>query len=305
MFYAEYNFRLFLLLLFRKADIFLANDLDTLPANYFVSRIKDKILVYDSHEYFTEVPELIGRKRVRDTWLWIEKHTVPKLKNTYTVCDSLAREYLKKYNSDFKVIRNVPSKKGAVNTGNKMELPENKKVIIYQGALNVGRGIETVISSMKYLHDVIFLIAGQGDITEDLKLHTKNEGVENKVIFTGRVPFEQLASLTKQADLGISLEEDLGLNYYYSLPNKIFDYIYEHVPVLASDFPEQKKIVEGYKVGICTLERDPEKLSEIIRQMLYDEVKRKEWKQNCVIASEELCWEKEEEILQKVFENLK
>jgi glycosyltransferase involved in cell wall biosynthesis len=304
LFYAEYNFRLFLFLLFRKADIFLANDLDALPANYIVSKLKGKVLVYDSHEYFTEVPELIGRRRVRNTWLWLEKRMVPKITHAYTVCESLANEYKSKYGVAFQVVRNVPSIKTKTESGLPISLPENKKIIIYQGALNVGRGIEAVISSMKFLSDLVFVIVGEGDITDKLKLLARSEGVEERVIFAGRIPFEQLSAITKNADLGISLEENLGLNYYYSLPNKIFDYIHAQVPVLASDLPEQKKIVEGFNVGKCTLEKDPAKLAEIIHQMMNDEEKRKEWKYNLAKATQELCWEKEEKTLQKIFENL-
>ena len=73
LFYAAYNFRLFCLLLFRKVDILLSNDLDTLPANYMISKLRNKTLIYDSHEYFTEVPELISRPRTRSFWLKLEK----------------------------------------------------------------------------------------------------------------------------------------------------------------------------------------------------------------------------------------
>ena len=305
LFYAEYNFRLFFYLLFKKTDILLSNDLDTLTANYIVSKIKRNELVYDSHEYFTEVPELIHRKGVRSIWLWIEKHTVPGIKKKYTVCQSLADEYYKKYNTKFHVIRNVPLKINKECIPSKIEIPEDKKIIIYQGALNVGRGIETVIHAMRFLSGVSFIIVGEGDISNKLKEIVKIEKLENSVIFLGRVPFEELRSITEKADLGISLEENMGLNYFYSLPNKIFDYIHAGVPVISTDFPEQKKIVEDFHVGISTREKDPQSLAEIIKDMLFNEEKSKEWKLNLTKASEELCWEKEEKILLEMFESAK
>ena len=108
LFYAEFNFRLFLFLLFSKSDVLLSNDLDTLTANFLVSKLKKKPLVYDSHEYFTEVPELINRPKVQRVWEWLESKIVPKIKHAYTVCDSIANVYKKKYGVSFKVVRNIP-----------------------------------------------------------------------------------------------------------------------------------------------------------------------------------------------------
>lgn len=304
LFYAEYNFRLFFFLLFVRVDIMLSNDLDTLYANYLASKFRNKKLVYDSHEYFTEVPELIGRKRTQNIWKKIERRIVPKIKNAYTVCESLANIYNEKYKVSFKVVRNVPLKIVESFSTIDLAILNSKKVILYQGALNIGRGIEKMISAMKYLENSVFVIIGSGDITENLKLLVEKEGVAGKVIFLGRIPFEKLSAYTKLADIGISLEENRGLNYYYSLPNKIFDYIQAGVPVIVSDFPEMKRIIEDYKVGICISENDPEKLAVIIKEILTDEFLQKEWKCNLFKAAEDLCWEKEEKILKKIYEEI-
>jgi glycosyltransferase involved in cell wall biosynthesis len=304
LFYAEYNFRLFFLLLFSRADIYLANDLDTLYANYLASKIRGKVLVYDSHEYFTEVPELIGRNFVRNFWLRIEKRIIPKLKYAYTVCQSLSDEYYKKYNVKFSVLRNVPFKLDKTICTNKKIFPVDKKIIIYQGALNIGRGIESVIKSIKFLENVNFVIIGDGDIREQLKDLVMSENVSEQVFFTGKIPLEELTEYTVSAHLGISLEENMGLNYFYSLPNKIFDYIQAGIPVLASDFPEMKRIIESYNVGVCTLERDPKKLAEIIKSMLFDESVRDIWKKNTIKAAAELCWENEEKVFKDIIKNI-
>ena len=108
LFYACYNMRLILLLLFTSFDLLLANDLDTLPANFLVSRLKNKPLVYDSHEYFTEVPELVSRHKVRCVWEWLERKMVPKLKYAYTVSGSIAETYTNKYGVEFRTVRNCP-----------------------------------------------------------------------------------------------------------------------------------------------------------------------------------------------------
>ena len=108
LFYAAYNFRLYLFLLFSNFDILLSNDLDTLPANFIASKVKNKPLVYDSHEYFTEVPELINRPRVKKVWEWLEKKMIPNIKTAFTVCNSIAKIYEAKYGTPFKVVRNLP-----------------------------------------------------------------------------------------------------------------------------------------------------------------------------------------------------
>ncbi len=297
LFYAEYNFRLFLFLLFAKFDILLSNDLDTLTANFIVSKIKNKPLVYDSHEYFTEVPELINRPKVQHIWEWLEHKMVPKIKYTYTVCESIAEIYNKKYGTGFKVVRNIPNEKFISEA--KKEKPE--KTVIYQGAVNIGRGLEQAIRAIKKVEGAKLIIAGDGDIKSDLESLVKRENLENKVEFTGRLTIEELAELTPQADLGLSIEEDLGLNYRFALPNKLFDYIQAQVPVLVSNLPEMAAIVNKYKVGEITNSLQPEVLAGKIESALLNSEKREVWKNNLKIAAKELTWENEEKVLVKIF----
>lgn len=301
MFYAEYNLRLFFYLLKSKSGVFVSNDLDTLPANYLASRIKRKPLVYDSHEYFTEVPELIGHSFVKAVWTVLEKLLVPKVDAAYTVCDSIAEAYRDLYNIDFKVVRNLP----ACSKHEKPEIPEKKseqpKIILYQGALNMGRGVEAAIRTMQFLDGAELWLAGDGDLTAQLKQKVDELKLKDKVKFLGRMPLQQLQEITRQADLGISLEEDLGLNYRFALPNKLFDYIQAGVPVLVSNLPEMKRIVEHYQIGIIADTHQRKELAEIIKTALFDQERRTIWKQNLVKASKELCWENEEEVLRQVY----
>ena len=301
MFYFEYNLRLFFHLLKSKVDVFVSNDLDTLPANYLASRIKRKPLVYDSHEYFTEVPELIGRSVTKAIWTRLEKLLVPKVDAAYTVCDSIAEVYHDLYNVDFKVVRNLP----VCSQLEKMEYQEEKqsrpKVILYQGALNLGRGIEAAIRSMQYLDGAELWLAGDGDLTYQLKELVAELKVDDKVKFLGRLPLHQLHKVTLQADLGISLEEDLGLNYRFALPNKLFDYIQAGVPVLVSNLPEMRHIVEHYQIGIIAETHQRKELAQLMKTALFDQEKRLVWKQNLPRAAAELCWENEEKVLQDIY----
>jgi len=247
LFYAEYNLRLFFFLLFKKAPILLANDLDTLLPNFLVSKLKNTKLIYDSHELFTEVPELIHRPKTQKIWLRIEKYILPKLKNTYTVCQSIANYYDKKYQTIFKVVRNIPVL--TQNPKPKTQINQRPKTIIYQGAINMGRGIELMIETMQYLDNYKFIIVGDGEITNQIKEIIIKKGLQNKVVMLGKKTPSELKKITPTADLGISIEEDLGLNYHYALPNKIFDYIHAEIPILVSNLPEMKQIVLDYQFG--------------------------------------------------------
>jgi len=299
LFYFEYNVRLFCCLLFLKIDVFVANDLDTLPANYLVSRIRRKPLVYDSHEYFTEVPELVNRTRVKAIWTRIEKALVPKVDAAYTVCESIAEVYRAKYGIDFKVVRNLPVRATTENIGERNS--NSPKIILYQGALNLGRGLEDTIKTMQFIDGAELWLAGDGDLTQKLKELALTLKLESKVKFLGRLPLQELNDVTRKADLGISLEEDLGLNYRFALPNKLFDYIQAGVPVLVSDLPEMRRVVEEYGVGeICTFSGE-KGLSARIKEALFDQEKRKKWYRNLPNAASVLVWQNEEMILREIF----
>ncbi len=293
LFYACFNLRLFFTLLFsRRPVLMIANDLDTLPAVFFAGRLRRIPLIYDSHELFTQVPELIHRKRVQRIWKGIEGFLLPRIRNAVTVSYPIAEIYRRLYGVRFRVVRNVPRRIEKPVPKSAVSEYTGKQLIIYQGALNMGRGLELMIETMKFLDNVNLLIVGNGDIEKDLKAMVEKEGLTQKIHFKGRLTPNDLAPLTAGCDLGISLEEDLGLNYRYALPNKLFDYIQARIPVLCSALPEMARIVETYGVGVATRERNPEQLAAVIRYML-KERSTGGWMEALDMAAEVLCWEEE------------
>lgn len=294
-FYAEYNLRLFFLLLSTKADIFFSIDTDTLLANYTASLFKSKKLIFDAHELFPEVPELSNRKTVKSIWEFIEATIFPRLNFSYTVCESISNYYFEKYGIKMEVVRNVPYLNQAQD---KKIYYEGKKILLYQGALNVGRGLEWIIDSLPYLENVILYIIGDGDIKQELENKVNSLDLSDKVVFHGKVAAEELSEYTSSADLGLCMLEQRGLSYYYSLPNRIFDYMHAGVAILSSPFPEIKKIVEKYNTGFLTSETNPVKLAEFIKNILNNPPDTTHFKQ----LSTEFCWEKEERIILKIVE---
>jgi len=301
LFYAFFNIRLFFYLLFHRFDAVTANDLDTLTACYLACRIKRIPLLYDSHEYFTGLPELVDRPFVRNVWKLIERMFLPRIRFSSTVCGPVAELYFQQYGVHMEVIRNVPWYRPSVTA----ERESKVRTIIYQGSINVGRGIENVIRALPFLPEVRFVIAGDGYQRREIERLVQAEGLTRQVQFAGRLLPDELYRQTLQADVGVSLEERIGDNYYFALPNKLFDYIQARIPVLVSAFPAMKEIVDTYGIGLTTESQAPEHLASLFQQMLYNEALRREWKVNLEKAAHDLCWEKEREKLLKLYRQAK
>lgn len=296
LFYACFNFRLFWFLLFRSSSILVANDLDTLLPNYLVSKLKRTKLVYDSHEYFTEVPELISRPKVKAVWERIERFVFPKLSYVSTVNHSIAQKYREKYGVSLKVIRNVSPRWNptVIQSKKSLGIPEGKHVLIIQGAgLNVDRGVEEAIRMMPFLENTVLIIVGDGDIIPEMKQLVEREHWHELVLFFGKRPYQELLQFTQQADLGLSFDQPTNPNYLFSLPNKIFDYIHTSTPIICSNLVEVSKLVKSYAVGEIVTNFEPKQLAKQIQTILNNEELMKSWKTNCKIAADKENWEVE------------
>ena len=304
LFYANLNIRLFFYLLFLKYDRIQANDLDTLLPAYLISRLRKKPLVYDTHEIFTEVPEIQGRW-VKNVWIFIENSIFPKLKYVITVNQSIADFYQQKFKRiDIKVIRNIPEKQSIEKTQSRkdLELPTDQFVLIVQGAgINVDRGTEEVLLSLKYLSEVILLIVGSGDAVPELKKMAVTEQLEDRVIFIPRLPYEQMMQYTMNSDLGISVDKPTSLNYEFSLPNKIFDYIRAGIPMLVSDLVEVAAVIKEYKIGRIIEKVEPMEIADAVKKFQDDSDSSDQLKENLKTASINLIWENDAKVLKEFY----
>ena len=304
-FYAAYNFRLFFYLFFRRADLLVANDLDTLAANYLASKFKfNARLVYDSHEYFTQVPELIHRPKTQKIWERIERFIFPRLKTVYTVNQSIAEIYSKKYGKDVQVVRNIsPSwSPKSIPTRKELGLPEHQFLVILQGAgINIDRGAEEAVEAMKLLTDVTLLFVGSGDVIEQLQEKVKTEQLEQRVLFFGKRPYDEMMAFTHHADLGLTLDKPTSDNYRYSLPNKVFDYIHAGTPIIGTDLVEVAHVITTHQVGTVLADLTPEALANAIRHYQEHPDFLLTQKANCRVAATSENWEKEQEVLKKIY----
>lgn len=309
LFYAEYNIRLFLFLLFHRSGLIVSNDLDTLAACWTAARLKGNDLVYDTHEYYCGTPELVNRPFVRKFWHRIEKRIFPKLKNVITVNKSIARLYEQEYKRKVHVVRNIPMKNHQMTTPSRKELgmPENKTIFLFQGAgINIDRGVEELIEAMPFTDpDIVLYIIGAGDVIDQLKMRVSKLKLQHKVIFIPKVPFEQLMQYTQLADFGLTVDKDTNINYRFSLPNKLFDYIHAGIPVIASRLPEIESVIKHYNIGTFIENHDPHHLAKIMNTASQDSRQINIWKHNLKKASEELTWEHESATLKTIYEPFK
>jgi len=300
-FYLTLNLRIFLFLLVRKVDLIYANDLDTLAPCYFVSKIKNTRLIYDTHELFTEVPELTSRPKIQNIWLKIESTIFPKLKQVITVNDSIAKIYMQKYNVAVTSVRNVPiyDREDVIRNARKeLNLRDEDFILIIQGSgLNKDRGIEEAISAMQYCTDCVLLLVGDGDVIPKAKKMVAEQKMESTVRFSPRRPYQELMKITRIADLGLLLDKNTSLNQGLALPNKLFDYIHAGIPILSSNLTEISKIIKQYRVGIFLSEIEPKTISETILKYKSNIKLQKQHRINCRNAAEQENWQVEQQKL--------
>ncbi len=290
LFYAEYNLRLFFYLLFKKMDCICAIDLDTILPSLFISKIKKTKRVYDAHELFCEMKEIVSRPAIYGMWKAVERFAVPKFPSGYTVNQPIADEFYTMYGVKYAVIRNLPILKEAAI------LPKQEKYILYQGAVNEGRCFETLIPAMKDV-DCTLVIYGAGNFMEQAQQLVKQNGLEAKVIFKGNIPPAELSSITAQAYIGINLVENNGRSNYLSLANKFFDYIQAGIPQLCAGFPAYKDINDQYAVALLITDMQSKNIAAHLNNLLLNEVLYQELQNNCSKAREIYNWQNEETTL--------
>jgi len=307
LFYKFYNLRLVFWILFHKYDILVANDLDTLLPNFLVSKLKGLPLVYDSHEYFTGVPEVQNRPFVKWVWKTIERAIFPHLDHVTTVTDSVAAQYEEEYGIKPAVLRNCSRTSSGIRAYSHQELgiSDDHLILVFQGGgINIDKGGEELIEAVNITENVSLLVVGSGDVLPDLKQKASELNLSDRVKFIPKVPWEELMRYTRSADAGMSLEKDTNLNYRFSLPNKLFDYISAGIPVITGSLPEIKKVVEENGCGIIISEITPEEISKAITKLKNDHDLLNKLKQNAVRASEALNWENESKKVIKFYKDV-
>ena len=290
VFYAFYNLQLFFFLFTKKMDCICAIDLDTILPALFISRVKKIKRVYDAHELFCEMKEIVTRPAIYKVWKKIEAYSVPRFRLGYTVNSPIAKEFKDMYDVNYDVVRNIALLKTAPG------ITSQKKFILYQGAVNEGRSFETLIPAFKMINLPLW-ICGDGNFLEQAKELVTIHQLEDRVIFKGKLLPAELSEVTKQAYIGITLFENRGLSNYYSLANRFFDYIHAGVPQLCVDYPVYRAFNDEIAVAVLVNDLSPENLAHQLNNLIHNEVVYKQLRENCTLAKEKWNWQQEEKVL--------
>jgi len=297
MMYVLFWIKLFFYLLFQKADALCAIDLDTILPVYFVSKIRGIKRVYDAHELFTEMQEVVTRPREKKMWDRIEKFTVPKFPVGYTIGECYADVFKEKYGVQYEIVRNATILRPFSVP------PKPEKYILYQGAVNVGRCFEFLIPAMQYIETPL-IICGAGNFYDEAVALTKQYKLEHKITFKGYVPPQELRSFTEKAWVGITLFEAVGPSNRLSMANRFFDYMHSGVPQLCMAYPEYEKVNSKFELAYLIGEPNIDNIAKALSTLVSDENYHQRLQDNALKAREVYNWQEEEKRLAKVYENL-
>jgi glycosyltransferase involved in cell wall biosynthesis len=292
-------------------DIIHAHDLDALIATAQIARNRGNILIYDSHELHTELHSLQNRRLTRSIWRYYEKKYIPYADYVITVSEGIADELQRRYGLLYRpyVLRNfteiMPDDSLSEELSGQLKklrsaLPETRYLALYQGILQNGRGLEMMIEAVAAEPDWGLVICGDGPIRGLLEQGVAALEAEDRIHFTGMIPRELLAAITPHCDAGLLLTEPLGLSHYYSLPNKLSEYVHAGLPVIATELPEITRIIRTYKIG-CTIPTEAFTAEQVRGGLDYITQHRERIRQNLPIAAENLNWKREKKILQNLY----
>ncbi|MDP2303443.1 MAG: glycosyltransferase [Ignavibacteria bacterium] len=293
-YYLNFLFLLTKNLLINKADYYFAEDVYTLPLVSIFSKIYGGKLYYDSRELYGHLAGLTGKRKTQSILAFLEKLFIRYIVYVLVTGEMDADYLINKYkNINTILLRNLPLYKTEfhnVDLKDRFKIKSQNKIILYQGVVLKGRGLLPTIDALKNITNYTLLVLGDGDYRKELISIVENYKISEKVIFGGKVDQMDLLNFTHSADIGLAIIENLSLSYYYALPNKLFEYIMAEIPVIVSDLPQMRNIVEKYKVGVIVSPNNIEEIQKGFETIVdnYDT-----YKQNCIIAKEELNWENE------------
>jgi glycosyltransferase involved in cell wall biosynthesis len=290
-------------LLKEKCDIIYSHDIFPLLPVYIVSKLKKVPYIYDAHEFWHGNSQVENRPAAKKFWTSYERFFIKRAKSIITVSVPIAEELENIYGlKNVRVLTNLPIKKeipqNRTMIHDMLGLEKDTKIVMYQGSFLINNGLDDIIRAFAGVEKkAVLVLAGSGSEKDSLVRLTEETGLSDRVFFIGPFSHAELIRYTVCADIGLCLIRNSGKSYYYSAPNKMFEFIQAGVPQIASDFPEMKKYVSGMNTGINIDPSDKDKITKSINMLINDVSLYKTLKDSCIKNGPELVWETIENIL--------
>lgn len=289
-----------------KPDVIHAHDVNVLPTAWLASKLARSKLVYDAHEISSSRE---GYQAFRNAVAWIEKKLMPKAEATITTTDMRAKFFARAYHLPRPVVlQNRPRFQALIRSNRIREelgLTERWPIIIYQGGLQQGRGLPKMVQAAKHVGNAYFVFIGGGRMATELHEFSESLGLNERVKFIPTVALADLHEYTCSADIGVQPIENTCLNHLTTDSNKLFEYLMAGLPVVATNFPEIRKVVNGNQVGLLIEDQCLHSLVDALNKLVKDENLRLKFRENAIRSARRLSWEAQEENLLNLYKNIK
>jgi len=290
-------------------DVIHAHDLLTLPVGAALARKTGKPLVYDAHELYTEMSTL--RRVEQRVWRYLERRDIGRASRLITVCESIASELVERYGVDrpLVLLNCPPAPRWSDGEANLLRArvgidDPSVRLVLYQGGLVPNRGLEELVQAAASFDDAVLVLMGWGRLQPLLEAQIERSGLGERVIVTGPVPQAELLGITRGADVGVIPYKAIGLNNYYTTPNKLFEYLAAGIPIACSAFPELRRFVERPGAGLTFDPSDPDDIALAVNGILADEDVRSGMREAARRTAVSLTWERQAEKLVSLYEGL-
>jgi glycosyltransferase involved in cell wall biosynthesis len=239
---------------------------------------------------------------------WVEKRLMPRAAGTITTTDTRAKFFARAYGIPRPlVLQNRPRLTVVEHSQmirEELQLDKPWPIILYQGGLQQGRGLERLVDVAPQVKNAYFVFIGGGRLENGLKDRARSLQLESRVHFIPTVALQELPYYTASADIGVQPIENTCLNHFSTDSNKLFEYVVAGLPVVASSLPEIRTVVRKHDLGLLVQPGNTGELAAALHKLVADSALREHYHSNASRAAKQLNWEEQEHGLVELYENL-